>query len=420
MVAGEENETEKGEDTNETNGKLINDVGCAVCLLGSGGGAPSTDRMTPATLIRMANRNMLVDVGEGTQRQLMYAAWPSSSISKLFITHMHGDHILGLPGLLLSAQQTQSQIKSQHKSLQIYGPPGLYNYIAMTLSLIHGHVSKVPITVYELVGGYQERGPNNRRHHRPNTPTASSSHHPHPTSLQKNVFLDWYPEFVIPNLTRVAIPRNLDGTWTLDHMGPDDAEHEEINSHDFTTEDGLYPTNLAKVLPLTRMAQRQSELDAMERKMRKKKRSHERGDGIYIGAAELQHVRGVQTFGYVMQEQVPLRNIDPDKALEEFGLEPSHKYKLLKMGQAVSRDDDPNVMVRPEQVWTPNQFRPRKIAILGDHCDISPAMAKLCMGADVLISEATLLPKNEPVSTLYIYIHDVVRMRKNTCTWGAS
>eukprot|EP00978_Attheya_sp_CCMP212_P032284 scaffold125370_cov51-Attheya_sp.AAC.1 len=167
----------KGEEEEEENkkgtvGLVSNDVGCAVCLLGSGGGAPSKERMTPATLIRMANRNMLVDVGEGTQRQLMYAAWPSGNISKIFITHMHGDHILGLPGLLLSAQTNSSTKKTNE--LSIYGPPGLYNYIAMTLSLIHGHVSKVPITVYELVGGYQERGPNRRL--RPNTLHPHSSH----------------------------------------------------------------------------------------------------------------------------------------------------------------------------------------------------------------------------------------------------
>jgi ribonuclease BN (tRNA processing enzyme) len=376
--------------------------------------------MTPATLIRMANRNMLVDVGEGTQRQLMYAAWPSGNISKIFITHMHGDHILGLPGLLLSAQTTSSTKKTQE--LSIYGPPGLYNYIAMTLSLIHGHVSKVPITVYELVGGYQERGTNRRL--RPNTvqphtsqrnnTTTNSSLPKGDTSSHKNVFLDWYPEFEIPNLTRIAIPRNLDGTWTIDHMGPDDAEDKECNSHDFHTEDGMYPTNLAKVLPLTKFAQRQSELD-LEQIMKKRKRPHERDDGIYIGAAELQHVRGVQTFGYVMQEQVPLRNIDPDIALNVYGLKPSHKYKLLKAGKAVPRDDDPNIMVKPEQVWTPNSFLPRKIAILGDHCDISPAMAKLSMGADILIAEATLLPKNEPVSTGY-YI--TFGREKNTQTWG--
>ena len=63
---------------------------------------------------------MLFDCGEGTQRQLIYAKVSPMKISKIFITHYHGDHILGLPGLLQSMN-----FRGRETKLTIYGPQGL-------------------------------------------------------------------------------------------------------------------------------------------------------------------------------------------------------------------------------------------------------------------------------------------------------
>ena len=63
---------------------------------------------------------MMFDCGEGTQRQLIYAKISPMKISKIFITHFHGDHILGLPGLIQSMN-----FRGRDKKLTIYGPKGL-------------------------------------------------------------------------------------------------------------------------------------------------------------------------------------------------------------------------------------------------------------------------------------------------------
>lgn len=63
---------------------------------------------------------MLFDCGEGTQRQLIYARVSPMKISKIFLTHYHGDHILGLPGLLQSMN-----FRGRDTKLTIYGPKGL-------------------------------------------------------------------------------------------------------------------------------------------------------------------------------------------------------------------------------------------------------------------------------------------------------
>ena len=117
------------------------------------------------------------------------------------------------------------------------------------------------------------------------------------------------------------------------------------------------------------------------------------GRRLHIKAAELDHLAGVQTFGYTVEEQTPPGNIDVEKT-KALGVEPSgnKKYSLLKNGIAVQTDDG-NGMVYPEQVLTAT-FRPRKFAFLADHRLVPRPMAYLCTGADVLVHEATLSIKD--------------------------
>src|SRR5690625_3515145 len=74
-------------------------------FLGTGAGIPSKERNVSAvalSLLQELNSIWLFDCGEATQHQILHTSIKSRKINKIFITHMHGDHIFGLPGLLSS------------------------------------------------------------------------------------------------------------------------------------------------------------------------------------------------------------------------------------------------------------------------------------------------------------------------------
>src|SRR3954451_6814698 len=71
----------------------------SVVFLGTGGSVPSARRATACVLIRAGGARILVDCGEGAQRQ-MIASTGLVQVDEIYITHFHADHYLGLPGLL--------------------------------------------------------------------------------------------------------------------------------------------------------------------------------------------------------------------------------------------------------------------------------------------------------------------------------
>ncbi len=88
-------------------------------ILGTSATKPTKKRSHSAYLLSYKNEGILFDCGEGTQRQLMIAGVKANKITKIILSHWHGDHMLGLPGLL----QTLA-VNEYTKSLHIYGPPG--------------------------------------------------------------------------------------------------------------------------------------------------------------------------------------------------------------------------------------------------------------------------------------------------------
>ena len=95
-----------------------------ITFLGTGGSIPTPKRGLSAVAIRRNNELLMFDCGEGTQRQMIQAGVGFHRKAKVFVTHMHGDHVLGLPGLL----QTMSLL-GRTNELEIYGPQGIKDFV---------------------------------------------------------------------------------------------------------------------------------------------------------------------------------------------------------------------------------------------------------------------------------------------------
>ena len=97
-----------------------------VTFLGTSSGVPTLSRNVSAMVLKPPQRSelWLFDCGEGTQHQFIKSNLKLSQIKKIFITHMHGDHIYGLPGLLASIGLAGSS-----SGIDLYGPAPLKNFI---------------------------------------------------------------------------------------------------------------------------------------------------------------------------------------------------------------------------------------------------------------------------------------------------
>lgn len=91
-----------------------------IIFLGTSSAVHSKERNQASVALKAFGEVMLFDCGEGTQRQMLHTKVSPMKVSKIFITHFHGDHILGLPGLLQSLG-----LHGRENKLTIYGPKGL-------------------------------------------------------------------------------------------------------------------------------------------------------------------------------------------------------------------------------------------------------------------------------------------------------
>ena len=125
-----------------------------ITFLGTSSGVPTLRRNVSSVALRLPQRAefWLFDCGEGTQHQLLRSDLKMSQLSRIFITHMHGDHIFGLPGLLASCG-----LAGNVERIDIYGPSGLNEYLQMVVRLSHTHFS-YPVKVHTVRPGviYQD------------------------------------------------------------------------------------------------------------------------------------------------------------------------------------------------------------------------------------------------------------------------
>src|SRR6478609_6998765 len=96
-----------------------------VALLGTGGVLPLPGRWLSSVLVRYGRHRILFDCGEGTQISLRQLGWGMKHIDLVLVSHVHGDHIAGLPGLLLSLANAD-----RTAPLTIVGPPGLQRVVS--------------------------------------------------------------------------------------------------------------------------------------------------------------------------------------------------------------------------------------------------------------------------------------------------
>ncbi|MCS7135813.1 MAG: ribonuclease Z [Nitrososphaerota archaeon] len=118
-----------------------------IIFLGTGGGMPSRRRGLPAIAIKYAGSTLLFDCGESTQRQAMLAGLGFKRDFKIFLTHLHGDHVLGLPGLLYTLSML-----SRNDPVEIYGPSGTEEVVKALLITTSGTTS-FPIKIVEVDEG---------------------------------------------------------------------------------------------------------------------------------------------------------------------------------------------------------------------------------------------------------------------------
>jgi ribonuclease Z len=120
-------------------------------FLGTGAGMPSSRRNVTSIALRFSedkNSFWLFDCGEATQHQIMKTTLKLSKLDMIFITHLHGDHLFGLPGLLNS--RSNQGVKT---SLRVFGPAGLKAFIEMALRTSGSHLG-YELQIIELSGEY--------------------------------------------------------------------------------------------------------------------------------------------------------------------------------------------------------------------------------------------------------------------------
>ena len=120
-----------------------------VCLLGSGGMMPLPYRYLTALMTRFNGSSLLIDCGEGTQVAIKEKGWSFKPIDVICFTHYHGDHISGLPGLLLTMGNAD-----RREPLTIIGPKGLERVVGC-LRVIAPELP-FPIVFREIDGAEQE------------------------------------------------------------------------------------------------------------------------------------------------------------------------------------------------------------------------------------------------------------------------
>ena len=125
-------------------------------FLGTSAAIPTDKRGLPAVALVYDGEMLLFDAGEGTQRQLRLAGLKATRVRRILISHLHADHVFGLPGLIVS----RSFIGGT-EPLDVYGPKGLRDFVEFNLRATDSHLH-YELHVHEIEEGEFFRGPDYR------------------------------------------------------------------------------------------------------------------------------------------------------------------------------------------------------------------------------------------------------------------
>ncbi|KAG5187132.1 beta-lactamase-like protein [Tribonema minus] len=337
--------------------------GMELVFLGTGAGGPSIDRGASAIALRFSTGGWLFDCGEGTAQQLQRSVVRQSQLTHFFITHMHGDHVLGLPGLLMHLAYIP--LPDNAEPLHIYGPVGLYELVCASYRLCQPR-NPLAVVVHELIVPSSPGG------------AASGSQTPAPTLSREALLRGEYGSVpvqrveVLPDadgiyaLATVAVPNGPGGTLTttlsaaaqrVPHIGLPCFGYAACETH-----------------PLGRIDVRKLS-----------------DWGLAPGAVCRDLLRGecvrLPGGGMVFPEDVITPAPRGRKACtsNDWGLAPGAVCRDLLRGECVRLPG--GGMVVPEDVITPAP-RGRKVVIVPD-TDQSMHMAAISQDADVVVHEAT-------------------------------
>ncbi|MBW2990004.1 ribonuclease Z [Candidatus Woesearchaeota archaeon] len=126
-----------------------------VTILGTSSMVPTKERNQSGVFIRYKNEGILVDCGEGMQRQFKQKGIPLGRITKILITHWHGDHVFGLPGIMATLGSGDYS-----KTLRIYGPTGTKKHIDSMFKAFIFDKNNISFEVKEVKSGkvFEDKG----------------------------------------------------------------------------------------------------------------------------------------------------------------------------------------------------------------------------------------------------------------------
>lgn len=125
-------------------------------FLGTGAGVPSRNRNVSSLALIMPEYNgqiWLFDCGEATQHQIWDSPVKLAKINRIFITHLHGDHLFGLPGILGSRS-----FQGATSPLTLYGPKGIQAFVEISLKTSRTFL-RYPLEIVEMEGDCQFEAP---------------------------------------------------------------------------------------------------------------------------------------------------------------------------------------------------------------------------------------------------------------------